>query len=193
MTPSVNQKGAAAHGDVVGGNKVTNTTTYNLDFRRSTTAGKIEALKQRLLQELQAQTCTPDLIERLQYYHVGKPAHDGIEGLEGKLRAAGRDHEIDGALEYKEMFAKLLEKFSLYASAQEIFVHLLSQALHEFRMSILPQLGALEIATCNAIITQKIVVPLVEEAGDGPLSMDALVAMGMYYWLAEQCFVRWHA
>jgi hypothetical protein len=25
------------------------------------------------------------------------------------------------------------------------------------------------------------------------LSLDALVTMGLYYWLAEQCFVRWHA
>jgi len=91
------------------------------------------------------------------------------------------------------MFAKLLAKWSLYASAQEIFVHLLSLAVHEFRMSIQPLLGQIDRHSYNELVTQKIVVPLIEEVGEGVLSLDALVTMGLYYWLAEQCFVRWHA
>jgi hypothetical protein len=31
------------------------------------------------------------------------------------------------------------------------------------------------------------------EAGDAVLGLDALVALGLYYWLAEQCYVQWHA
>ena len=190
MLAGTNQAGATAHGgDVVGRDK----TIYNFDLRRPGAASKIEALKARLVQEMQADACAPEIVDRLQHYYRRRPAVDGVEGLEQKLRAAGREHEILDALEQKELFAKLLARFSLYASAQEIFVHLLSIAVHEFRMCIQPHLGKLDAAAYNEIVTRRIVHPLVEEAGDGVLSMDALVTMGLYYWLAEQCFVRWHA
>jgi hypothetical protein len=186
------QTGTTAGGDVVGRDKVTR-TELNFDFRRSGTASKIEALKARLVEEMQNDRTASELIDGLQEYHRRRRPPDGVEGLEGKLRAAARENEILDALEQKEMFAKLLTRWSLYASAQEIFVHLLSLAVHEFRMSIQPLLGQLDRQGYNELVTQKIVVPLIEEVGDGVLSLDALVTMGLYYWLAEQCFVRWHA
>ena len=193
MLAGKDQAGANAGGDIVGRDKNNIQNSYHFESRRSGTASKIEALKNRLLEEVRADKIASDLIESLQQYHQRRAAPDGIEGLEEKLRAAERQHEVMDALEQKEMFAKLLARWSLYASAQEIFVHLLSLAVHEFRMSILPHLGSLDTIACNEIITSKIVLPVVEEVGDGVISMDALVTMGMYYWLAEQCFVRWHA
>jgi len=186
------QSAASAGGDVVGRDKVTRTSVH-FDLRRSATASKIEILKARLVEEMQNDCTALELIESLQEYHRRRRSPDGVEGLECKLRVAEREHEILDALEQKEMFAKLLAKWSLYASAQEIFVHLLSLAVHEFRMTIQPLLGHLDRQSYNELVTQKIVVPLIEEAGDGVLSLDALVTMGLYYWLAEQCFVRWHA
>lgn len=187
-----NQSGASAGGDIVGGDKVTRTDLH-FEFRRCGAASKIEALKARLAEEMQNDRTASELIDGLQEYHRRRRPHDGIEGLEGKLRAAARDTEILDAYEQKEMFAKLLAKWSLYASAQEIFLHLLSLAVHEFRMSIQPLLGQLDRQGYNELVTQKIVMPLIEEVGDGVMSLDALVTMGLYYWLAEQCFVRWHA
>lgn len=186
------QSGASAGGDVVGRDKVT-LTDVRLEFRRCGAASKIEALKARLIEEMQNFHTATELIEGLQEYHRRRRAPDGIEGLEGKLRAAARENEILDALEQKEMFAKLLAKWSLYASAQEIFLHLLSLAVHEFRLSVQPLLGQLDRLSYNELVTQKIVMPLIEEVGGGVMSLDALVTMGLYYWLAEQCFVRWHA
>lgn len=184
------QAGACAGGDIVGRDKQTNLT---FDLRRSAGASKIEALKARLIAEMENDHQVGAIIEDLQHYHKRRRAPDGIEGLEPKLRAARRDYEIMDALEQKEQFAKLLLKWSLYASAQEIFVHLLALAVHEFRMSIQPLIGELDRQGYNELVTSKIVRPLMDEVGDCPLSMDAVVTMGLYYWLAEQCFVRWHA
>lgn len=60
-------------------------------------------------------------------------------------------------------------------------------------MSIQPLIGELDRQGYNELVTSKIIRPLMDEVGDCPLSMDAVVTMGLYYWLAEQCFVRWHA
>jgi len=176
----------------VGGNKVTRTELH-IDLRRSGATSKIEALKARLVEEMQNDCTASSLIDGLREYHRRRPPPDGVDGLEDKLRAAARENEILDALEQKEMFAKLLAKWSLYASAQEIFLHLLSLAVHEFRMSIQPLLGQLDRQSYNELVTKKIVFPLIEEVGTGVLSLDFLVTMGLYYWLAEQCFVRWHA
>lgn len=186
------QAGALAGGDVVGGNK-SSRTELHFDLRRSGAASKIEALKARLVEEMEHDHTSPELIDSLQQYHRRRSPPDGVEGLECKLRVAERENEILDALEQKEMFAKLLARWSLYASAQEIFAHLLSLAVHEFRMTIQPLLGQVDRQGYNELVTQKIVLPLIDEVGEGVLSMDALVTMGLYYWLAEQCFVRWHA
>lgn len=190
MLERKDQAGACAGGDIVGRDKHTQIT---LDLRRATGASKIEALKARLIAEMARDKQVEAIIEELQHYHMRRRSADGIDGLEAKLLAADRKTELLDAMEQKERFAKLLTKWSLYASAQEIFVHLLSLAAHEFQMSIQPLLGELDRLTYNALVTQKIIRPLMDEVGDCPLSMDALVTMGLYYWLAEQCFVRWHA
>jgi hypothetical protein len=192
MLGGKDQAGAVAGGDNVGRDKITRNETH-IDLRRPGAASKIEALKARLLEEMQNDSTATELIEGLQQYHIRRKPSDGVEGLECKLQAAHRDHEILDALEQKEMFAKLLVKWSLYASAQEIFVHLLSLAVHEFRMSIQPVLGTVDGSGYNELVTVKIVRPLIDEVGDCVLSMDAVVTMGLYYWLGEQCFVRWHA
>ena len=186
------QSGASAGGDIVGRDKIARSELH-FDFRRSGAASKIEALKARLIDEMQNDRTASELIDGLQEYHRRRRPPDGVEGLESKLRAASRENEILDALEQKEMFAKLLAKWSLYASAQEIFLHLLSLAVHEFRMSIQPLLGQLDRHSYNELVTQRIVLPLIDEVGEGVMSFDALVTMGLYYWLAEQCFVRWHA
>ena len=44
----------------------------------------------------------------------------------------------------------------------------------------------------NAIIISRIVDPIVAECGTTVFEMNHGTAMGMLYWLAEQCFIRWH-
>jgi hypothetical protein len=185
-TTQVNQSGASAHGDIVAGDKVET-------HIHSPTApiGVVEALLEKLHAEIAKSEATRNIIESLARYYEER-SHDGVKGLKSKLDAAGRSAEYTDALEKKEMFAKLLEKWSLYASAQEIFVHLLARAEHEFNLIIHPQISSLKPYEVNQLVTEKIVTPMVAECGFTVFNVNHGTAMGMIYWLAEQCFVRWH-
>jgi hypothetical protein len=183
---SVNQTSATAGGDVVAGNKVTNNYISN-----NGPASVVDLLLEKLQTEIDENAEVRHKIESLLYYYE-KKSIDGIDGLEAKLKASGREGETFQALEKKELFAKALERWSLYASAQEIFVYLLAKVEHEFSMHIYPQIDALPTYQINEIVTKKIVEPVVAECGATVFKMNHALAMGMVYWLAEQCFLRWH-
>jgi hypothetical protein len=153
--------------------------------------GVVEKLLEKLHAEMEKSENTRNIIDNLARYYE-EHSHDGVKGLKNKLDAAGRSGEYTDALEKKEMFAKLLEKWSLYASAQEIFVHLLARAEHEFNFIIYPQIANLKPYEVNQLVTEKIVAPMVAECGSTLFNVNHGTAMGMIYWLAEQCFVRWH-
>lgn len=185
-TTSVNQSHTTADGDIVGGNK---TTTVNQTIAVAPTV--VEQLLKKLHSEIEQNKNVREMVERLEQYH-NKTSTDGIDGLEAKLLHAGRQSEITTALKKKEQFSKLLERWSLYASAQQIFAYLLARAEHEYTMNIHPQIGGLNSHEINQLVTLKIVEPTVMECGATVFEMDHGVAMGMVYWLAEQCFIRWH-
>jgi hypothetical protein len=182
----VNQKGVSAHGDVVAGDK--SETHYHAP---PAPVGVVETLLQKLQAEVSTNKEVLHTIESLARYY-NERSLDGVKGLKNKLDAADRSNEYVDALEKKEMFAKLLEKWALYASAQEIFAHFLAKAEHEFNYIIYPQIGELKPFEVNQLVTDKIVVPTIAECGATVFSINHSAAMGMIYWLAEQCYVRWH-
>jgi len=182
----INQKGVSAGGDVVGGDK----HVYN-NLAAPKNASVVEQLLHKLQTEMEDDLQVKKTIDSLRYFYE-KKSIDGIDGLESKLKAGGREHETLQALEKKELFVKALERWSLYASAQEIFVHLLAKAEHEFSMHVFPQIGQIEEHQVNQLVTERIVEPIVTECGATVFQMHHGMAMGMLYWLAEQCFVRWH-
>jgi hypothetical protein len=184
--PKVDQRGAVASGDIVAGNK----TTIN-NFPAQPKLTKIESLKERLKGEVEAGEFRQETIDRLQDFYKRIPA-DGVVGLEAKLEVAGRSHQLMIALDMKEKFSKLLEKWSLYASAQEIFVHLLARAEYKFSHHIYPMSNALSHVQVDELVEDKIISPAIEEIGADIFSLDHQTAMGMIYWLAEQCRIRWH-
>jgi hypothetical protein len=186
----IDQRGATPHRDLVGGN-VTNNNTVNNVYNASPTPSVVGQLLQRLEAEMQDNTHVHDVMDSLRLFYE-KKSHDGVDGLEAKLNRANRKHESQRAIEKKELFVKLLDKWSLYASAQEIFVYLLARAEQEFAMHVLPQLGDLKEHEINGIIDSKIVEPIVTECGATIFQVNHGTAMGLFYWLAEQCFVRWH-
>lgn len=184
---TVTQADSTVLGNQVGGN-FNQTNNYQSAQNGATV---IEKLLAQLQDEVEKELHCSEMLIRLQRYHGGK-ALDGIKGLKAKLVHAGRADELEDALERKESFSKLLESWSLYASAQEIFAHLLAKAEHLFNSEILPDIGTLQISEINRRVNQLIVEPTVHECGASLFKIDHYVAMGMVYWLAEQCFVKWH-
>jgi hypothetical protein len=50
----------------------------------------------------------------------------------------------------------------------------------------------LDAVRINQLTSELIVEPAVLECGASVFQLDHNTALGMVYWLAEQCFVRWH-
>jgi hypothetical protein len=182
----VDQSDASAGGDIVARDKI---ETHHHYYGAS--AGVVGQLLRRLQSEIEENKQAKETVEALARFQV-RQSHDGIDGLEAKLRAGNRDQEYLAAIEKKEQFAKLLAKWSLYASAQEIFAYLLAKIEHEFNFFVHPQIGQLDQLQVNQLVKDLIVVPTVEECGATVFTLNHSLAMGMVYWLAEQCFVRWH-
>ncbi|HUD40749.1 MAG TPA: ABC-three component system protein [Dokdonella sp.] len=176
---------AVAGGDIVGGDKVVH------NHPPTQKKSKLELLKAQLKKEVEDGSSSSDLIDQLQCYKKPIP-EDGVIGLVAKLEASGRSAQLMTALEMKEQFAKLLEKWSLYASAQEIFAHLLAMAQYKYSHQIYPIIGSITDVEIDELVDQKIISPAIEEVGIDIFSLDHKSAMGMIYWLAEQCRIKWH-
>lgn len=185
MPVSVDQSEANAGGDVVAGNKSV------VVYESAKVISIVESLLTKLKIEVSDNSSINHTIDALKYFHEKKPS-DGIVGLEAKLTHGGRHHEIWSALDKKEQFSKLLDKWSLYLSAQELFAFLLARAEHQFTMFVYPQLDELRQIEINAIVDSKIINPTIDECGTSVFTINHNIAMGMVYWLAEQCFIRWH-
>lgn len=154
-------------------------------------AGAIERLLHRLAKQIEDDETITDTIEQLGRFYTRRSI-DGVDGLEAKLEASGRTALFLDAIEQKEMFAKLLARYGLYDAAQQIFAHLLAKVETEFKMTIYPAIPKRSIVETNEAIMDRIVSPILFECGDGALPMTANEVFGMVYWLAEQCFIRWH-
>jgi hypothetical protein len=188
VATTVNQQRASAQGDLVGGDKNVELNIYGANK----SAGIVEQLIEKLRAEMEANEQIKHTIEQLQYFEK-RQSEDGIEGLVAKLEAGGRAHECQSALEQKELFAKLLDKWSLYASAQEIFAYLLAKAEYEFNYFVRPQLKKLDELGVNQLVNDRIVQPALDQCASSVFPLNHSIVMGMIYWLAEQCRVRWHA
>lgn len=183
---SVTQSGAVAGKDIVGGNKI--------EFHHhvhASSSGIVEKLILKLKSEIKDNAQVQNTIDALANFQMRKSV-DGIDGLEAKLIAGQRHDELMDALDKKEQFAKLLQKWSLYASAQEIFAYLLAKAEYEFNQFIHPQIATLPPIAINQIVHDRIVQTTIDECGVDVFVLNHGTALGMVYWLAEQCFVRWH-
>ena len=111
MSRKVDQAGATARGDIVGRDKI------EQHYHPLERPGVIEQFLQKLQKEVENNECVRETIEALSHFH-SRRSHDGVDGLEAKLKAANRSDEYLDAIEKKELFVKLLERWSLYASAQ---------------------------------------------------------------------------
>jgi len=100
---------------------------------------------------------------------------------------------VNLALRKKELFVRMLSKFSMFESAQEIFAYLLSKLENEFRTYVLPNLKNLSSAEVDQIFDRYLITPCSTEIKSGVFCLNSAIAAGMVYWLAEQCYIRWHA
>jgi hypothetical protein len=182
----VDQSGSKAGGDIVARDKI-----EHHHHPSPIASGVVEKLILKLQAEIKLNIHAQHTVDALATFQVRKSI-DGIVGLEAKLIAAHREDEVWSALDKKEQFAKLLQRWSLYASAQEIFAYLLAKAEFEFNHFVHPKISSLPAPEIDQLVHDRIVNTTIAECGVEVFVLNHGTSMGMLYWLAEQCFIRWH-
>ena len=184
---TVDQRRAAPQGDAVGRDKF-DIKNAHFSERRS----QIDGWLDRLAEEMRDNSDFRDFVDSLQYYFQPNP-YDDVVGLEAKLDHSGRASQKLSAFRKKEAFAKLLEDWKAYPSAQEIIAYFLTKIEACFESDIAPILGSASVDVVDAMVKERLIDPVLSEMGNGPFMLNYLHVSGMVYWLAEQCYVRWHA
>ncbi|USU13207.1 hypothetical protein NF701_05050 [Sphingomonadaceae bacterium OTU29THOMA1] len=196
MQDGIDQSQASAGRDIIGGGSFGGDKVegpkYQIDARPHVQLGTIAQLKIKLQQELDSKEHFYETIEALQHFSIRVPA-DGIIGLEAKLEAGGRADETLFALDEKEAFVKLLAKWSLYASAQEIFAFILSRIDYEYRRFVQPRLGEFDRYAIDTLVDERIVKPIMADCDTAVFNLNHSIVSGMMYWLADRCFIKWHS
>ncbi|WP_092810095.1 ABC-three component system protein [Roseivivax marinus] len=192
---NTDQSKSDVEGDQIAGNKIEYgpVTINNHPMPDTFSANALETLAAKLTEEKLSENVTDSIIDSLNYYKRRRTSTDGIVGLEAKLDKGGRDEDYDEALEQKVLFERLLEEWSYYVSAQEIFAHLLSRINRKFRSQVFPHVSVLPKHIIDDMVDKNILEPAIMECSAvQEFHVNYDVALGMYYWLADQCFVRWH-
>lgn len=176
--------GASLQGDAIGRDKITNN---NFSDRKT----QIDGWLDKLAAELREDTKIQALVDSLQYYFQQMP-YDDVIGLEAKLERSGRESQKMSALRKKEAFSKLLAQWQAYPAAQEIIAYFLAKVEAAFEVSVVPILASASITEIDDAVKRELVDPVLKEMGCGPFMLNHNNVAGMVYWLAEQCYVRWH-
>lgn len=186
---SVNQSHSQAGGDIAGGD-----ISKSFHFNSHETAYEaIEKLAANLRSEVDHDQTIDGTIASLAYYKRRRDAADGVVGLESKLEAGNRSDLWEDALDQKVEFDRLLEEWSHYASAQEIFAHILAKVERIFKGQIKPHLSTVSHSIADKLVDDLIVIPITNECSKvDHFFVNTNLALGMLYWLADHCFIRWH-
>ena len=189
----VTQKDITAGRDNIGRDQY-NTNSHNTNIYLGLNGSKspIEAWMAQLEIEISTDQKVVQFIDTLQMYQ-DRHSHDGVAGLENKLAHSGRNQEaINLALQKKELFTRLMSKYAMFDSAQNIFAYLLSKLENDFRVYVLPNIEGMPAHEVDALFSQYLIGPCADEIKSGVFCLNTAIAAGMVYWLAEQCYIRWH-
>ncbi|EPE96322.1 ABC-three component system protein [Rhizobium grahamii] len=66
------------------------------------------------------------------------------------------------------------------------------QLKNEFTQVIYGQIPKREPEEISALVIDRIVNPIVDECGGDLMAVNHNLVQGMVFWLAEQCFIKWH-
>ncbi|WP_420898639.1 ABC-three component system protein [Bradyrhizobium yuanmingense] len=70
---------------------------------------------------------------------------------------------------------------------------MLSKTEQDFRSYVLPNLANCSSGEIDQLFGQYVINPCANEIKSGVFCLNAAIVSGMVYWLAEQCYIRWHA
>ncbi len=133
-----------------------------------------------------------DIFQRLQHYLSPNEKNDKIEGLELKLKSAGRDHLLEYAESLKHDLSKKLEKIKFSKSGQTLYLYLLENCYDRFKTYVTPAIasgaGNEEI---DKVFYENVIKPIVQSIGENPLGIMNNDIKSLTYYLTGNCHLRW--
>jgi hypothetical protein len=192
MSKKTDQRGSNVEG--IQANEV-NLRDYNYIAEKP--KSRLRDLIARFQQEREEDTQSTETDRRLRRYQAGADSRndgDEIIGLKQKLKRADREDLFIDANRYKESFAKCLQEYGLYSSAQKLMANLLSTVESRFHTKVAPLVrsGANEQEILSTIYDE-IVQPVSEELASYPDLLHQDEILGMVYYLTGNCFLSWRS
>lgn len=186
MSGSIRQEGNQAGGNIAGRDNI-------IIEAPSRPENALARLFKRLKEEVADDQSLTEYIRELQIFtrHVEE---EKIIGLEGKLKVAGRDDQLDMAMAMKEMVFSQLRDNIFSPTFQQIYATLLGKVFEEFETWVKPAIMAGKSRQeIDEIVNLKIIHPImgeIESFGDyGGVTTQTL--RGMIYFLTGNCHIRW--
>jgi hypothetical protein len=166
--------------------------TYNISFPPTPGTRLADLLKAVHLEAPEHKT----LVEHMAQLQVftRTVTEEKVVGLEGKLNDADRRDQLDMALHLKEMIYAELQQNCFSPAFQRLYAYILGRIWWLFDAHAKPAiLAGKDRATIDAIVSQKIVQPIVDEASACGVANDLTpqTIAGMLYYLTGNCHVRW--
>lgn len=182
--PNQSSNQVSGGGSVVAGNQYNQVTNITRSSNK-----RLDRLYQSLTQE----SATPSAMgfcEKLKHY-LSSDTNPDIRSLESKLSDSDRSDMIFIAAELKEYACKAIMRYQSSKTAQEIYVLILDKIHTDFMLKVTPliQSGA-DRVTVDAQ-TSNVLECISEMLGDNLLDLSEKDLLGLLYFLAGNCHIRW--
>lgn len=112
--------------------------------------------------------------------------------LQGKLNLASREKELFIALRLKEKVSKLIDKYSLFASANKYLTYIFAMIIHLFKTYVYPEICAEKnLFEIKKVVSERVIIPVSEEIqkGENYFDLNYEDIEGMIYFLAGNCHI----
>lgn len=151
-------------------------------------------LYKKLREDVQGDQELSEYIDQLRIFTRSVEDED-IVGLDGKLKAAGREDQLDMAMAMKEMIYGQLRQNMFSRTFQTIFATLMGKIYEEFHTWVGPAISkGAPREEIDRLVNVYVVKPIVAElemctAYEGVATTEV---RGMIYFLTGNCHLRWH-
>jgi hypothetical protein len=186
-----NQNDNDVDGDLVGGDKVDNSTTTVINVVTNGAAGEeLSMLYSKLKADGVGDSSGGNFSEKLVHYMAAKTNGD-VRGLEAKLHDADRLELLEDAKDLKERAFKSIMKHQTSRTAQRVYTIVLSELHAAFTLTVTPVIqqgaGRVQVDQCINAVLQATKNML----GENVLEFDVMDLLALLYYLGGNCHIRW--
>lgn len=178
-----NQIGNVAGHDIIGRDKVINTTAA----KRT----PVRQLNERYVAESGEADGLEGFVAELQHFW-DRATNEDIRQLSQKLSESGRTDMVQTGEELKERATKKILKFQTSRHAQDILAWVLAELYGRFLLDVRPSIQAgVDRVAIDALLSEKVIGATLSDLEDNVLGLSRMDLLGLVYFLTGNCHIRW--